>query len=118
MALVLHRLHYHRILHKMSHSMTKFPFQQQLLQLAKREPYLERIWLFGSQARGDAAKLSDYDLAFDWHPQHRDEWIRFKFQLEDELKTLHTLDLIYMPEAGKTLKQEIEQTGKLIYEKK
>ena len=98
--------------------MKNAPFYKQLLELAKQQPHLKRLWIFGSRVRGDASLLSDYDLAFDWDPEHRSEWIRFKLYLEDALKTLHSIDFVYMPEASESLKKEIHENGKLIYEKK
>jgi predicted nucleotidyltransferase len=39
------------------------PVQKQLAQLALRTPNIEVLWLYGSQAKGNAEEGSDWDLA-------------------------------------------------------
>lgn len=93
------------------------PFKRQLDEFALRHSKLKRIWLFGSRTRGEGTPYSDFDLAFEWEGDSRKEWLQFKNILIDEIRTLHSLDLVYLNEAGAELKETIMKQGKLIYDR-
>lgn len=68
------------------------------------------IW-YGSWPRGDAQERSDIDLAVDRDPPLTDmELVRARDRLEG-LRTLYSLDLVGLSEAGDRLRTEIEREG-------
>jgi len=77
----------------------------------------ERIWLFGSVARGSATRSSDVDLAFEFPPEARASWARFVADTEDSLPALADLDLVDIDRCAPELAEEIRHTGRLIYER-
>ncbi len=88
-----------------------------LIQAAIQELNPERIWLFGSRARGDARTTSDFDLAFKIHPTRRQqEWTTFYTAQTETPPSLHKYDLIDYDLAGEELKQKIVEEGVLLYE--
>ena len=77
----------------------------------------ERIWLFGSQARGSATRSSDVDVAFEVPAGARAQWARFVSDTEESLPALADLDLVDIDRCGPELAEEIRRTGQLIYER-
>lgn len=60
-------------------------------------PNIEKVVLFGSRARGDNSERSDYDLAiYGYLSQNEMSAIRSVFN--EELPTLHKIDLVFMQE--------------------
>lgn len=84
----------------------------------KKYPKIEKAVLFGSRARGDNTEKSDYDIAVYGELASADKtFLRSVF--DDELPTLHKIDLIFMSEQVKSdFTDSIEREGKSIYEKK
>lgn len=78
-------------------------------------PIVEKIYLFGSRARGDHEARSDVDIAVVCPQATPLEWLRL-CDTVDELETLLEIDLVNYDEASAELKQKIDQEGKLIYE--
>lgn len=63
-------------------------------------PEVERVWLFGSRARGDARPRSDIDLAIEAPRADARRW-------QDILDAVE--------EAPAVLRAEIERTGRLLH---
>ncbi|MEW6482656.1 MAG: nucleotidyltransferase domain-containing protein [bacterium] len=77
----------------------------------------EKIILFGSKAKSDFAKNSDFDLAIDKErPNIR---IRRKLQEEiEEISGLYKVDIVYLNSVSLAFKEIILKTGRIIYERK
>ena len=61
--------------------------------LFDQAPGLERVWVYGSRARGDARLESDIDLAFDW-PGEEDGLLHLKNQIE-EAGLIYRIDALH-----------------------
>lgn len=81
-----------------------------------RFPGVERIILFGSRARGDAAARSDIDLAISGRAITKDEW-RQIWCCVDEARTLLSIDLVRLETASDELKEKVRREGKVLYER-
>ena len=84
---------------------------------AARHPKIEKVFLYGSRARGDNREDSDIDLAIwmsysDWFFWHID------FEKAPDLHLSHQVDLQwYMPDQGlERVGPGVERDGILIYE--
>ncbi|MBW2701630.1 MAG: nucleotidyltransferase domain-containing protein [Deltaproteobacteria bacterium] len=93
------------------------PFVADLLDRAIRELQVEKVWLFGSRARGDALPRSDFDLAFVVPPDRRDAWPPFCAGVEEDARTLHQIDLLRWDSAPEEMRQRILAEGVLLYER-
>lgn len=77
----------------------------------------QQVILFGSRARGDSRENSDFDLTFVFPETHRDRWIRFLADIDDDALTLMTLDLVDWNEASDPLRLQISMEGIVLYER-
>jgi predicted nucleotidyltransferase len=79
-----------------------------------------RVILFGSRARNDHEKTSDYDLAIDLDPKFfkEDSWVRFTTDLADNAPTLSSIDLIHLNHCPKPLIDRIQKEGTVVHESK
>ncbi len=93
------------------------PFLCQLVEKAVEIVDPNKVWIFGSRARGDHRKLSDYDLAFDVSPEMIIKWTDFAVEKKDSIQTLLPQDWILFSSAPSGLKKQILKEGILIYEK-
>lgn len=82
-----------------------------------RHPAVERVWLFGSRARGDHLERSDIDLAIEAPAMAELDWLRIKLDFEDEAPTLLLIDLVRLDDAPKDLREQILEEGRIIYER-
>lgn len=81
--------------------------------------WVEKVYLFGSRARGDNNQRSDYDVAFDINPSCSDS------SRIDDLFTkifwnnpsLKQLDLVNLSKASKSIQDMVTKEGKVIYVK-
>jgi predicted nucleotidyltransferase len=67
-----------------------FDRRELIVELARRlarHPAVERVWLFGSRARGDHFERSDIDLAIEAPSMDDSDWMRIKLEFEDEAPT-------------------------------
>lgn len=64
-----------------------------LVSLFERTADLDRVWLFGSRARGDFYDASDIDLAVEAPRMNRDDWFRFRGAIE-ALGLLYRVDAV------------------------
>ena len=97
-----------------------FPRRELILGLARRlaaHPAIERVWLFGSRARGDQFPRSDIDLAIEAPGMGRYDWLKIALDFEDEAPTLLSIDLIRLEGAPEHLRQDIREEGILLYER-
>jgi uncharacterized protein len=82
-----------------------------------RDVAVERVWLFGSRARGDNFQRSDIDLAIEAPAMSHDDWLRIKLDFADEAPTLLLIDLVRLEEAPEVLREQILEEGIVIYER-
>ena len=92
-------------------------FLKQVVNLAQSELDVERIWIFGSRAKGVFRKHSDVDLAFEFVSGKDSEWARFCAELDETGLALVPFDLVDLGSCQPDLRAEILSTGKIIYEK-
>jgi predicted nucleotidyltransferase len=85
--------------------------------LASRLLGVERVWLFGSQARGTATRGSDFDIALQLPAAARPRWSEFVLECEDEVPALVDLDLVDVDACDPALARDIAVTGRLVYER-
>ena len=97
-----------------------FPRRELILELAARlarRPAVQRVWLFGSRARGDHFERSDIDLAVEAPGMDRVEWLELSLDFEDEAPTLLGIDLLRLEEVSDELRRGIQDEGTLLYER-
>jgi predicted nucleotidyltransferase len=80
-------------------------------------PEVERVVLFGSRARGDAAPRSDIDLAITCPRADAKIWSDI-VEAAEEAPTLLQIDLVRMDAAPAELLAEIAREGRVLYERK
>jgi len=82
---------------------------------------IEKVLLFGSRAKGNFTKGSDVDLALITKNDEKislDDLSRIKSQINDELPLPYFFDVLdFSSVMEKELRGEIEQYGKIIFEK-
>lgn len=84
-----------------------------IISVFKKYETLEKVYLFGSRARGDYKDISDIDIAI-----ISDDNITFKILRDlDEIRCIHTFDVINMKDIGDKLKENIEKDKVCIYER-
>lgn len=86
---------------------------RQLLDIAE----VERVWLFGSRARGDAAPRSDIDLGIAAPGATAERWHQILARIEDA-PTLLPVDVTRLEEASPAFREEILRTGHLLHERR
>lgn len=77
----------------------------------------KKIILFGSRARGEARKNSDYDLAFVLEGEGKIRWARFIAEASDAPLTLCPIDFVNWDDAPQALQEEITQQGVVLYDR-
>ena len=87
------------------------------LDLLVREFSPQKIYLFGSRAKGDAKHGSDFDFAIDCPSPERSKLRMIKGML-DAIAVLYSVDIVFLPEVDAGFKEIILDSGKIIYEKK
>lgn len=92
-------------------------FENHLLRHVAGLPWVRRIILYGSRARGDTAERSDIDLAVEAPWATRRQWLDLWFFLVEEAETLLRVDAVRLEEAPPELKERILAEGKVIYER-
>ncbi len=88
-----------------------------VLARAERTIRPEKVWLFGSRARGTHQPYADVDLAFLPAPGGDAQWSEFVAEVEEDAPTLLALDLVNVRTCQATLREEILSEGLLIYER-
>jgi predicted nucleotidyltransferase len=82
-----------------------------------RHPAVERVWLFGSRARGDNFERSDIDLAIEAPTIDRAEWAALHLDLEEEAETLLLIDFVLMDDPPESFRRRVQREGRLLYER-
>jgi predicted nucleotidyltransferase len=82
-----------------------------------RHPAVERVWLFGSRARGDNFDRSDIDLAVEAPTIDRAEWAVLHLDLEEEANTLLLIDFVLMDDMPESFRRRVNREGRLLYER-
>lgn len=78
-------------------------------------PCVERVWLFGSRARGDNLRRSDIDIAVEATRADASGWDRVA-QAVEEAPTLLPIDLVRFDQAPQRLKEKILEQGRLLHD--
>jgi len=80
--------------------------------------YHEVQWakLFGSRVRGDADERSDIDLVVSAPRISTSEWIELQEEINENVETLPSFDIVQWQKASDPLKKKIESEGELLYE--
>jgi predicted nucleotidyltransferase len=97
-----------------------FPRRELILELARRlagHPAVERVWLFGSRARGDHFERSDIDLAIEAPELDRYDWLKLSLDFEEAAPTLLGVDVVRMEEAPEHLRAQILEEGVVVHER-
>lgn len=93
----------------------KLLFYQKLTQL----PFVERIMLYGSRARGTHRDRSDIDLAVDCPRATLQNWVKVMEIVDDQMETLLKIDCVRYDKlpTQHPLRTMINQEGIVLYEK-
>ncbi len=89
---------------------------QSVAQKLQHFAQIERIYLFGSRARGDAQPRSDIDLAISCPMADARVWASI-CEAVDDADTLLRIDVVRLEEASPELAGRIIEEGRLIYER-
>lgn len=89
---------------------------EQICAVAKGTPGLQRVWLFGSRARDEAAPRADIDLAVEYPGAAPADFARVSLLLS-ELDTLLPVDVVRIEEAGQDMSRRVLRDGVLLYER-
>lgn len=87
-----------------------------VLREVQRFPEVEKAYLFGSRAQGDAGAMSDVDIALSCPDIDRRRWVAIAEAVQDA-ETLLDVDVVWLEDASTSLRDEILQTGKVVYER-
>ena len=99
---------------KDKNDISRYDFFQQIYRL----PFIDKIVLFGSRARGDHHDRSDIDLAIFCDRASDEEWQQVLDCLrEDCIDTLLKVDCVRFERSNAALKEHIMIEGKVLYEK-
>ena len=93
--------------------------QKKFFQALTRLPYIEKIILYGSRARGDSRERSDIDLAIVAPQAHTSDWL-VVVDILDDADTLLKIDSIRydaLP-TNSALKKAIDIEGVVLYDSK
>ena len=85
-----------------------------VLREVQRYPEVEKAYLFGSRAQGDAEAMSDVDIALSCPDIDQRRWEAITEAVQDA-ETL--LDVVWLEEASSGLRDEILRTEKVVYER-
>lgn len=91
---------------------------KRVVELGIRNVNPEKVYLFGSKARGDSTDSSDYDIAFIFDIKHKNSWVDFVTTVYDAPLTIINVDLVDFNLASTELKKSIEQEKIVLYERK
>jgi predicted nucleotidyltransferase len=87
-----------------------------IIERLKAMPEVQRIYLFGSRARGDAAPRADIDIAVACPSASEEQWLHIWDEVE-QTETLLFIDVVRFEEASDDLKARILNEGRVIYER-
>lgn len=87
--------------------------QARRLVLRYLQPWQVKVYLFGSQARGDASRLSDIDLALMPEEEVPVDWLSGLRECLENSAITCNVDLIDLRQASAKLKAKVEKEGVL-----
>lgn len=90
-------------------------FLDWLKKYAPKYPEIQKIFLFGSFARGDASAVSDIDLAFSL--SNISEWGVVAHEIRDDARTLRKLDMVCLGKISEDFRKKILDEGLVIYDR-
>ena len=97
-------------------ALTPTDLQAELIEKAKPYESISKIVLFGSRARGDNRRVSDFDICV-FCDEERD-YIGYYFDVE-EIDTFYKIDVLrHSDSMNDALKTEILKDGVVLYERK
>jgi uncharacterized protein len=82
-----------------------------------RHPAVQRVWLFGSRARGDSFERSDIDLAVEAPEIDRGEWENLHLDLEEGAETLLLIDVVLIDDLPESFGRRVRREERLLYER-
>lgn len=86
--------------------------------LFRQHPDIEQVWVYGSRAKGTNRPGSDVDLALIGADVKRETVSRVHFVLEEDSPMPFFFDVLHWNAlANQKLKDEIERTGQLLYQR-
>ncbi|MFN2341139.1 MAG: nucleotidyltransferase domain-containing protein [Halanaerobium sp.] len=93
--------------------------KEKIIGIAKKYNYVQAVYLFGSQARGQEKEDSDIDIAVLLENNYTEKSGEIKVQLYEELikKGLDKIDLVILNKASALLKYEVVKENYLLYKK-
>lgn len=95
------------------------PFISYFRKQCSTEPLIEKAILFGSRARGDSVKVSDFDIAVVAPELPEATWIRFISHIRETAPTLCQLDILKLNDGVREeLRRHILDEGVTIYERR
>ncbi|MGB0719472.1 MAG: nucleotidyltransferase domain-containing protein [Bdellovibrionales bacterium] len=78
-------------------------------------PFVQKIWLFGSRARGDHFDRSDIDIALEVSDNAR--WLHVMADIDEDAPTLLEIDCVDYAKVSGDFKDNIDKEKVLIYER-
>jgi uncharacterized protein len=90
---------------------------EDLARLLAHHPAVQRVWLFGSRARGDNFERSDIDFAVEAPEMDPYDWLNITLDFGEEAPTLLAIDLVRLEEAPALLREQVHEEGILVYER-
>ena len=88
-----------------------------IIQTLQEVPEIQRIYLFGSRARGDAQSRSDIDIAIETKEPITLRKQRHIKEIAEERSGLYTLDIVFLESCNEKLHTVIKEQGIKLYEK-
>lgn len=88
---------------------------KQVLAILIREIVPQKIYLFGSRAKGEASPHADFDLAIEGPPPPESARGTIK-QLVEAASGLYSVDVVFLDEVESGFRELILSTGKVLYE--
>lgn len=81
-------------------------------------PFVEKIYLFGSRARGDNMPRADIDLAIFCPSADSKEWVYEIGDIIDNADTLLPIDCVNFDNVSKEMQQNILKDGVVLYDRR
>jgi predicted nucleotidyltransferase len=93
--------------------------KEKLIKIVKNHNYVQAVYLFGSQARGQEKKDSDIDIAVLLENNYTEKSGEIKVEFYEELikAGLDNIDLVILNQASALLKYEVVKENYLLYKK-
>lgn len=87
-----------------------------IIEIVKENVNPERIYIFGSRAKGTAFSYSDFDIGVDANIPDIIKLEKLKEKI-DEISGLYSVDIVFMKDIENDFKDIIKKTGVIIYER-